>query len=412
MSDTRVDLYLEWEQALNSPEVDAALVANLETTAAAIGLDLRVVNNHMLNSMTAAIWNPDLHPRGRDGKFIDVLGFVRLFDFVDRKGERHSESSGRVKSIKPDERNPGNPNVEVTLDDGSNVVVKPSQVATAPRSKARLRLGTEEGDTSPGANARRSIEQMFAEDPPLSSREVQEFEGRFDPLAQYEKKKVRIDAALDSDYRAPSDQDLVEWDRELQEARIALDLAEAPSERRPPGPCAFGEEGDLSEEFHEGVPNSIRDAYLEYQRREIDAGRKGQLLDLDDWVESDSPLGGDEAPGPVRERFARTNYVETRDVGNLMVGDEIILPGDMPGVVESFEFPGDRPDTVIVHTDNGSYHGKTGDVLPSFREGDDDISGPETNPIGEEVTVEPGELGSRDNPIKTADPLEAVRGAP
>jgi hypothetical protein len=548
MSDTRVDLYLEWEQALNEPEVDSTVVAGLETKARDMGIDLWQINNIMLNGLTAASFDPNLHPRGRDGKFIDVFGFVRLFDFVDRKGERHSEASGRVKSIKPDDRNPGSPDVEVTLDDGSSVVVKPSQVATAPRSKARIRLETTEGDTSPAAEARRSIDQLLAEDPPLSDRQIQEFEGRRDPEAMYEKAKNRIDAALNANYgEPPDDAQIEEWateltrlqreaggaggdrpfrnlsDNELQqqyqttvdrllgdiddpqlEESLGLDveyfreefeargLARLPGdgpvseaddermarelgipravsdqlrrdrpfrdlsddelrqtyqntvdaslgdidpqlvdslgldaeylreemaarglprggtpERRPPGPRAFGEEGDLEPAFESGVPTSIRDAYFAYQAAERDRGVQDRdLLDLDDWVESGSPAGGAQAPeqpGPVREKFERTNYVESRDVGNLMVGDEIILPGDMPGVVESFEFPGDRPDSVIVHTDNGTYHGKTGDVLPSYRDGDNDI-----NQIGEPVTVEPGELGSKDNPIKTSDPLEAV----
>jgi hypothetical protein len=452
-SDTRVDLFLEWQEALNSSEIDAARVASLESTAQAMGLDLWKINTIMLNSsvtaggVTAATWNPDLHPRGRDGRFIDVLGFVRLFDFVDRKGSRHSESSGRVKSIKPDQRNPGNPDIEVTLDDGSNVVVKPSQVATAPRSKARLRLGTEEGDRSPGAEARRNIEQMFAEDPPLSSRQVQEFEGRFDPLAQFEKKKARIDAALDAD-RTPSDQELVEWSRELQDAKNALQ------------PRDVLEEVDLEPAFEEGVPDSIRDAYIAYQEAERGQGKgSADLLTLDDWVEAGSPKGGapesdlreriqsdldgtepinqdtilrdiDEldqadarqllqemidaneghdrldvledalfaiAPAPPAEAI---RYDTDRDIGNLMVGDEVILPGDIPGRVEGFEFPGDAPDSVIVRTDNGIYQGKTGDVLPSHRE---------TNPIGMPVDVDPGEEGSKTNPIRTSDPLEAVK---
>jgi len=583
MSDVRVDLYLEWEQALNEPEVDSTVVAGLESKARDMGIDLWQINNIMLNGLTAASFDPNLHPRGRDGKFIETLGFVRLFDFVDKKGTRHSEASGRVKSIKPDERNPGSPDVEVTLDDGSSVVVKPSQVATAPRSKARLRLETPEGDTSPAAEARRSIDQLFAEDPPLSDRQIQEFEGRRDPEALYEKAKNRIDAALNSDYSKPSDEQIEAWATELRDLRpdgvgaesdrpfrnlsdaelrktyadtvdravgdIDPQLAESlgldaeylreefearslprseglpeggagdrpfenlsdtelqknyadtverlvgdiddpqlveslgldveyfhdefkargltrgeagdrpfrdlsddelrqtyqntvdaalgdidpqlveslgldaeylreemaargltrggAPERRPPGPRAFGEEGDLEETFQVGVPTSIRDSYFAYQAAERDRGVQDRdLLDLDDWVEAGSPTGGAQAPeqpGPVREKFDRTNYVESRDVGNLMVGDEIILPGDMPGVVESFEFPGDRPDSVIVHTDNGTYHGKTGDVLPSYRDGDNDI-----NQIGEPVTVEPGELGSKDNPIKTADPLEAV----
>jgi hypothetical protein len=54
MSDTRVDLYLEWEQALNEPEVDSTVVAGLETKARDMGIDLWQINNIMLNGLTAA----------------------------------------------------------------------------------------------------------------------------------------------------------------------------------------------------------------------------------------------------------------------------------------------------------------------------------------------------------------------
>jgi hypothetical protein len=597
MSDTRVDLYLEWEQALNEPEVDSTVVAGLETKARDMGIDLWQINNIMLNGLTAASFDPNLHPRGRDGKFIETLGFVRLFDFVDKKGTRHSEASGRVKSIKPDERNPGNPNVEVTLDDGSSVVVKPSQVASGPATKARLsnreiqefegrsdsiavaeraRFREESGETEdrPFKNLsdekleqayRTTVDRLTGDIDPqlLESLELdveyfrEEFDRRglprtprkldpegdildqykagvlysrtgaddygreaaslmsddelteaiawkeqkvadnlglssvadlsvlqreqerrggsevggdrpFENLSDAELQKNYADTverlvgdiddpqlveslgldveyfhdefkargltrgeAGDRPFRDLSDDELrqtyqntvdaalgdidpqlveslgldAEYLREEMESR-GLPRREAPAPR-PPGPRAFGEEGDLEPAFESGVPTSIRDAYFAYQAAERDRGVQDRdLLDLDDWVESGSPAGGAQAPeqpGPVREKFERTNYVESRDVGNLMVGDEIILPGDMPGVVESFEFPGDRPDSVIVHTDNGTYHGKTGDVLPSYRDGDNDI-----NQIGEPVTVEPGELGSKDNPIKTADPLEAV----
>ena len=275
----KVDLYLEWEQALNQPEVDAALVASLESKARDMELDLWQINNLMLNSMTAAIniqWNPDLHPRGRDGKFIESFGLVRLFDFTDRKGNRWPESSGKVTDITPDPDNPGNPDIEVELPEGGHVTVKPNQVASAPDIKARL------------------------------------------------------------------------GDRELGEARSETEFN------------------------YIGAPDFEPEAETVEEQLEEDIA------------------------------FADTIYNTSRDVGMLNVGDEIILPGDMPGTIVEFEFPGDRPDSVKVHTDGGTYHGKTTDILPNYRPGE------EVNPIGEPVMEKPGELGSKSNPIKTADPLEAV----
>lgn len=54
-----------------------------------------------------------------------------------------------------------------------------------------------------------------------------------------------------------------------------------------------------------------------------------------------------------------------KEVGSLSVGDEVILPGDIPGTVTGFEFAEGSPDAITVHTDNGSYIGKLGDMLPS-----------------------------------------------
>jgi hypothetical protein len=283
-SDTRVDLFLEWQEALNDSEVDAARVASLESQARDMGIDLWGINTLMLNSMTtartAAIniqWNPDLHPRGRDGKFIESFGLVRLFDFTDRKGNRWPESSGKVTDITPDPDNPGNPDIEVELPEGGHVTVKPNQVASAPDIKARL------GDRELGG----------------------------EPSGRPE---VNYIGAPDYEPEAPDEEQLEE---------------------------------DIT--------------------------------------------------------FADTVYNTSRDIGMLNPGDEIILPGDMPGTIVDFEFPGDRPDSVIVHTDGGTYHGKTTDVLPNYRPGE------EVNPVGEPVMAKPGELGSKTNPIKTADPLEAVK---
>lgn len=133
-------LYKEWERALNerSGEVDLDLIASLENEALAEGIDLWQINNTLLNGLTAAPdFNPDLHPRGRDGKFINVLGLVRIFDFKDRSGKRTPEASGEVKSISPTGQK-GNPDIEVELPGGELVTVKPSQIAAHPDVKARL----------------------------------------------------------------------------------------------------------------------------------------------------------------------------------------------------------------------------------------------------------------------------------
>ena len=93
-----------------------------------MSLDIR----HRLGIL-AATWNPDLHPRGRDGKFIETFGFVELFGVPGHKdGER-----GQVKDIKPNPDRPGDPDITVTVD-GKDVTTRPGNLSEAPETKAKL----------------------------------------------------------------------------------------------------------------------------------------------------------------------------------------------------------------------------------------------------------------------------------
>lgn len=98
---TDAQLYDAWKAELAQQSVDVALVASLETEASERGFDLRT-----LDPITAG-WDPNLHPRGRDGRFIDILGLVKLFnyhvDLPDGQGKKSfSEGRGRVVDIVPD----------------------------------------------------------------------------------------------------------------------------------------------------------------------------------------------------------------------------------------------------------------------------------------------------------------------
>jgi hypothetical protein len=475
MTNERVlDLYAEWEEALSYPEPNLEIVAGLEAQALNEGIDLREVNYVLVHGLTAAVWNPDLHPRGRDGRFIEVMGLIQLFDF----GDGPDGTRGKVKEIRPG-RTKGNPDIDVELSDGRTVTVKPNQVATAPEVKADLDFGRRDsGDFI------RSVPEI------PSSREMQEFEGRTDPTAE---RLRRMEAYRNRVHQTPEPSYLLETE-------------------------------GLEEAFSTGVPKSVAEGF---QRYRLDAESRGeQVLDLDDWVRAGQP--GPEAPEVVpegrpfenlsdsdlqtryaesvdqligdlpegemldvelentllreeldrrsiprrkedrpfrnlsddelRDTYQRTvdaaigdvdeqlveslgldaeylqeeftargldrprtpaspaeprAYNESREVGNLMVGDEIILPGDIPGVIEDFEFAENDPGRVTIRTDNGSYQGKTTDILPSFREGTDEgltpaIAGANTNQIGEEISVEAGEVGSRENPLQTSDVMEAV----
>lgn len=97
--------------------------------------------------MTAATsYNSDLHPRGRDGKFIETLGLIRLTGGTIRgkDGTSHSLTGlrGRVEAITPDKKSPGNPTIRVRLlgpdgKPGPAIDVKPHVISSADE-KARI----------------------------------------------------------------------------------------------------------------------------------------------------------------------------------------------------------------------------------------------------------------------------------
>jgi hypothetical protein len=93
-------------------------------------------------------WNPDLHPRGHDGKFIEVLGWVNVKGIG---GDEHSGGKrGQVQSIIPDKSNPGNPKIRVDFGKGDVKDVRPDQVSQAMETKARL-------DVKPSVDAKPSL---------------------------------------------------------------------------------------------------------------------------------------------------------------------------------------------------------------------------------------------------------------
>jgi GNAT superfamily N-acetyltransferase len=135
------DLLIRWIAELRSEAPRAAVVASLETAAHRNGYDLPAA----FQALTAArSFNPDLHPRGKDGKFIEKLGFVKLsgmFEAPNGKRFNLEGARGQVRSIDPDPATPGKPNVTVDLHKNGKPVgtltVKPHQIEAAPE-KARL----------------------------------------------------------------------------------------------------------------------------------------------------------------------------------------------------------------------------------------------------------------------------------
>ena len=448
MTDTRVDLYLEWEQALNEPEVDIALVASLETQARTMGLDLWKINNFMLNSMsvkssdlpspeematlspeaaelvrglTAAMpWNEQLHPRGWHGQFIEVGDFVEVFG----RARRHPGGRGRVRHIKSDgklvveiDRDPNGSPVQTRVVTVDPAGVRPIGVK-AEIAKPRRSL------TEVGNDFLDRAAQIYGE-APIPDWIMRWYESLMRTAIPKEMRGPRLyprTAAVTFDpelHPRGRDGKFIEsfglvrlfdfmdrkGNRHSEGFGKVTDITRDP--RSPGNPDI---EVELPEGGHVTVkPNQVSSApdvkgRINRDLTDIEAAEEITDIEAAERLIAERPV---ERPGEVDVEedieFADTIYNTSRDVGNLQVGDEIILPGDIPGTIVEFEFPGDRPDSVRVHTDGGTYHGRTTDVLPNFRPGE------EVNPIGEPVMEKPGEAGSKTNPIKTSDPLEAVK---
>jgi hypothetical protein len=147
------DLFLAWLHALSADEPDIVLVASLEDTAGERGWSLTAALDVLLarvpGANPAAIrnavrdWSPDLHPRGKDGKFISTGGSVKLSG-KGPNGVKLDGLRGVVQGIDPDPKTPGRPNIRVGLFDpdkpgrpARTISVKPDQI-TEDASKARL----------------------------------------------------------------------------------------------------------------------------------------------------------------------------------------------------------------------------------------------------------------------------------
>ena len=77
--------------------------------------------------VAGTLWNPDLHPRGPDGKFIEQWGFIRWL--VDGMWER-----GQVENILPD----GELIVKPDSDPGSPTILKVNQAYSLPTPKGHI----------------------------------------------------------------------------------------------------------------------------------------------------------------------------------------------------------------------------------------------------------------------------------
>lgn len=136
--DTLDDIYHAWRGELLKPvdQINIDRIAELETAAYSRGASL--VQILASGALVAAPWDADRHPRGKDGKFIELMGWVNL-----TTGSGNQDRRGQVTDISPDPANPGKPKITVELE-GENgvpkrkIVVTPDKILSAPKQKARL----------------------------------------------------------------------------------------------------------------------------------------------------------------------------------------------------------------------------------------------------------------------------------
>lgn len=140
----RADILALWIRELGrvDGDPDPGIVASCEALAADQGWDPVEV----LIARAFGNFDSTLHPRGHDGKFIEVGALMKLVDFhaKDRNGKDVDLSNRRAKveSITHDDKHPGQPDVRVRLLDkdgkqGPAVTVKPNNLVEA-KDKGRL----------------------------------------------------------------------------------------------------------------------------------------------------------------------------------------------------------------------------------------------------------------------------------
>jgi hypothetical protein len=142
---------LRWMHELADPTPNAAVIASLEDVAEERGWHpydaLQAITAGKFSSkIRKAVggWDPDLHPRGKDGTFIEKGGDVRLEGQIagpDGKQVDATGMRGKVTEIIPDKANPGHPTIRVQVKapngKAATIDVKPESVTAAPE-KARL----------------------------------------------------------------------------------------------------------------------------------------------------------------------------------------------------------------------------------------------------------------------------------
>lgn len=274
------EIYTEWRSQLLQPvdRIDFDRVAALEASAHARGVDLITILSS--GAIMAAAWDGDMHPRGKDGRFIELMGWVN----VDR-GSGFEDSRGQVTDISPDPDNPGKPKITVDFKDRDGKTIKtevltPDKLSAAAPQKARLNSPEpDDGMVDPPDWAR----DMYANDPndPNLLDAYMENELGYDPKTMYNLDERHWDDA----------------DARMQDEMATWRVPDLPDEEDDAPAADVPEAGgsDLS-----GPAKTLRDIGVEYDDQDVqdiaDRAEAGTLTgadldELDSMAEDDSPLG-------------------------------------------------------------------------------------------------------------------------
>ena len=377
-------LLVRWLHELTSAEPNAAVVASLEDVCEDRGW-------HPYDAWQAitagcgltAAFDPDRHPRGHDGRFIELGALLKIVG-GDREGQR-----GEVEAITPDPADPGNPTIRLKLRDGGTVDVKRDSVEQA-AEKARL-------DIAPAPAAPEKKGGIFGRRKNREAEAQQQF--RKDAGVEVNPETGLTERQEDTVNGEARD----EWQKILLEEWIAEHPGEDPKtapnlyapameevlkrrrEGRPPGP-ANGEANKYDAELKE---------------RNRGTAASGALTAATKWAGDLHPRGRD---GKFIEKLG---MVELFDVKGLEPGTR----GKVTSIAPSKQSPG-RPDILIQLLDpkTGKLGRKAINVKP------DNIAGaPEKGRLDPEGNVVPeapaapknvGPEGAFDEPRRGRPPSE------
>jgi len=119
------EVLVAWMHELSTPQPNPTVVASLEADARKRGWNPKVA----YLALVAGVFDETLHPRGHDGRFIEIGGLMKIIS-GDHEGER-----AKVERIGPDRS--GRPIINLRRDNGDLLQVTPNMIEQA-TDKARL----------------------------------------------------------------------------------------------------------------------------------------------------------------------------------------------------------------------------------------------------------------------------------